>query len=149
MPVPPGGLPAEPTQRKNIKMYEAVRNGPVQQSPLAEFRRNIKDCLQWREQWRFKLTPDQKIERAGNGSSYFYPGRHFPNWRFGVAGIYDPGKDGYIQKRVEEQGWTTIDLTGTSLYSKYLMVGITCDDIERNPGFKWEMVRQANSMTNS
>eukprot|EP00972_Heterocapsa_arctica_P077602 11445036-Heterocapsa_arctica.AAC.1 len=64
-------------------MYEAVRNGPVQQSAKAEFRRCVKDCLPWREQWTFTLTDDEKCERAGNGSSCFYPGKHFPKWRYG------------------------------------------------------------------
>eukprot|EP00972_Heterocapsa_arctica_P065768 9708170-Heterocapsa_arctica.AAC.1 len=75
MPVPPGGLPAEPTHRKKVKMFEAVRNGPVQQSAAAEFRRCVKDCLQWRESWTYKLTNKERSERAANGSSRFYPGK--------------------------------------------------------------------------
>eukprot|EP00972_Heterocapsa_arctica_P032071 4725463-Heterocapsa_arctica.AAC.1 len=100
-------------------MEDAVMNGGTQHSAGADFRRSVKECLTYRNNWdtKFKDRPD----RASRGNSRFHAGRHFPAWNFNAIGAKDPGKTGYIAERREHDGWTSNDYTGQSRKSRFLI----------------------------
>eukprot|EP00972_Heterocapsa_arctica_P101936 15019435-Heterocapsa_arctica.AAC.1 len=104
MAVPLGGLPA-PSERETEQMFTAIVNGPRQTSANAEFRRKIKDNLMYRAKWD-TWEREVKVKRAGQGCSRWYPGNHFPTWKFDVKGVLDPGRDGYVSERFRVDGWT-------------------------------------------
>eukprot|EP00972_Heterocapsa_arctica_P041352 6099775-Heterocapsa_arctica.AAC.1 len=67
MDVPLGGLP-DLTKRGLEQILTAVVNGPRQTSADAEFRRKIKENLQYRIKWD-GLDREIKVQRAGDGCS--------------------------------------------------------------------------------
>eukprot|EP00972_Heterocapsa_arctica_P104714 15432079-Heterocapsa_arctica.AAC.1 len=64
------------------------------------------------------MKREEKVQRASDGCSRWYPGRKFPPWKFDVKGVTDPGRDGYVAERCQKDGWTYIDNTGKNKASK-------------------------------
>eukprot|EP00972_Heterocapsa_arctica_P079099 11661287-Heterocapsa_arctica.AAC.1 len=94
--VPVTALPV-PTVREQKRMGDAY--GKRKQSADAEFRRCVKETLNYRLKWDTKFTDDQKRQRASDGCSRFHPGAHFPQWKYGVE--VDPYKDGLVLQNPE------------------------------------------------
>eukprot|EP00972_Heterocapsa_arctica_P061377 9050836-Heterocapsa_arctica.AAC.1 len=61
-------------------------NGDRKTSADAEFRRKVKDNLLYRIRWDDSFTIDERTQRAKDGCSRWYPGQHFPPWKYATAG---------------------------------------------------------------
>eukprot|EP00972_Heterocapsa_arctica_P011863 1737311-Heterocapsa_arctica.AAC.1 len=106
-------------------MADAMINGQRKTSADAEFRRCVKNNLQYRGRWDNKFDVADRTQRAKDGCSRWHPGRHFVPWAYGTPGVLDPGK--YANLITEEGG------IGKTKLSKSYYVGIICDDIEDSP----------------
>eukprot|EP00972_Heterocapsa_arctica_P069774 10308378-Heterocapsa_arctica.AAC.1 len=113
-------------------MMEAICNGSRKTSADAEFRRSVTDNLLYRAKWDNTYTFEQKVQRAKDGCSRWFPGRHFPPWKLNAVGVVDPGREGF-----EQMNYAAF-LPGEDVRSKMykmLYVGIISDDIEDTEGY--------------
>eukprot|EP00972_Heterocapsa_arctica_P097823 14433072-Heterocapsa_arctica.AAC.1 len=95
MDVPFAGQPTYLDEKGLENLLTAVINGPRQTSANSEFRRKIKENLQHRFKWDTRTVED-KVKRAKDGCSRWYPGRKFPSWKYDPERMgADPGRDGY------------------------------------------------------
>eukprot|EP00972_Heterocapsa_arctica_P103282 15219152-Heterocapsa_arctica.AAC.1 len=79
MAVPVTGLPEpEVSERDRLLMANALVNGKRKQSTESEFKRSVKNCLNYRLKWDNFLIDEEKTQRAYDGCSRFHAGQHFP-----------------------------------------------------------------------
>eukprot|EP00972_Heterocapsa_arctica_P047171 6958813-Heterocapsa_arctica.AAC.1 len=79
-------------------------NGQRKTRADAEFRRCVKDNLLYRSRWDWKLTPEQRTKRARDGCSRWYPGQHFPPWKYATGGVKDTGEAGFRAELIKKEG---------------------------------------------